>query len=113
MGSNFIDYLTTVVKWRKLIITNFSIICLLTAIFTLIMPKTFTAKTTIFGPQQEGDSFGLSSIVSSLPIGKLGLGGISEETYTFIAIINSRTVLESISQKFHLMELYGLKNMEQ
>ncbi len=52
-------------------------------------------------------------MLSSLPIGKLGLGGlVPEETYRFIAILNSRTVMEAIAKKFNLQELYETKDIE-
>ena len=111
--TNLIDYLSVIVKWRKLIIVNFLIVAIITAIISLIVPKTFTAKTTILPPTETSAGFGLSSLIGSLPLGQLGLSGVSEQTYTFIAILNSRTVMESIAENFNLMELYKEDNMEQ
>ncbi len=43
----------------------------------------------------------------------MGLGGISDEVNTFLAILNSRTVMEAVAQKFNLMERFQTRNMEE
>lgn len=111
--TNIIDYLSVFVKWRKLIIINLIIFTFITAIISLIIPKTFTAKTTILPPSGESEGVGISQLVGSLPLGVLGLGGISGDTNIFMAILNSRTVMEAIAKKFRLMDLYKLENMEE
>jgi len=110
--SNILDYLSVVVKWRKLIFVNFIVVCIITAIISLIVPKTFSANSTILPPANEADVFGLSSLIGNLPLGPLGFGGVSEETYTFMAILHSRTVMEAIAKKFALMQRYDYENME-
>lgn len=109
---NIIDYFSVVVKWRKLIFVNFIVVCSITAIISLIVPKTFSANSTILPPANEADVFGLSSLIGNLPLGPLGFGGVSEETYTFMAILHSRTVMEAIAKKFALMQRYDYENME-
>ena len=42
--SNIIDYFSVVVKWRKLIFVNFIVVCIITAIISLIVPKNFFGK---------------------------------------------------------------------
>ncbi len=111
--TGFVGYLFIMVKWRKFIIINFIIVCLITAIISLIIPKTFTATTTILPPAKESEGFGLSQFISNLPMGGFGMAGISEETYIVLAIINSRTVMEAIVKKFSLIDLYEAKNMEE
>ncbi|MCH7755659.1 hypothetical protein IH970_11130 [candidate division KSB1 bacterium] len=110
--SNIIDYFSVVVKWRKIIFVNFIVVCIITAIISLILPKTFSANSTILPPTNEANAFGLSSLIGNLPLGPLGFGGVSEETYTFMAILHSRTVMEAIAEKFHLMNRYDYENME-
>ena len=112
--ASFIDYLSILVKWRKFIIINFFIIAFITAAISLIMPKTYTAKTTILPPTEESSGLGLSQLMGKLPLGQLGImGGVSEETYVFIAIINSRTIMEAVVEKFGLIKLYEVENMEE
>ncbi|OQX85733.1 hypothetical protein B6D60_07390 [candidate division KSB1 bacterium 4484_87] len=108
-----VDYFTILVKWRKQIIINGFIICLITAIFSLIMPRSYKASTTILPPAEEG-GLGLSSLLNNLPIGGLGLGGmVSDETNVYLAILNSRTVAENIINKFDLIKRYKSENMEE
>lgn len=112
-NSKLIDYLWILVNSRKFIVKNFFIIVILAVVISLIIPKTFTANTTILPPSDEGSALGLSSFLANLPLDKFGLGGgVSDETFTFIAILNSRTVMETIAEKFHLMKLYQGGNME-
>jgi len=112
---NFIDYLSMLIKWRKFIIINFFIVFIIAAGISLTLPKWFTASTTILPPSADGGNLGLSSLLNSFPVGGLGasLGAMSEETNTFIAIINSRTIMSSVIKKFNLANLYKTENMEE
>ena len=110
-----IDYLYILVKSRKLLITSFIIVCVIAAAVSLILPKWYTAETTILPPSEEAGGLGLSSLLSTLPgpgLG-LGLGAISEEMNILIAILNSRIVMEAIAKKFDLMKRYDAENMEE
>jgi len=110
---NIIDYLYVLVKWRKLIIINFLVVCIIAAGISLILPKWYRAETTILPPLKEGAQMGMSSIMRNLSVGGLGLGAVSEETNLFLAILNSRTVMEAVARKFDLMKRYKTKNMEE
>ncbi|NOZ63235.1 MAG: hypothetical protein GXO74_16400 [Calditrichaeota bacterium] len=108
-----VDYFTTLVKWRKQIIINGFVICLITAIISLLMPKTYKASTTILPPAEEG-GLGLSSFINNLPISGLGLGGVvSDETNRYLAILNSRTVAENVIKKFNLIKRFKSENIEE
>ena len=109
-----IDYLYILVKWRKLLIVNFIFVCLVAAIISSVIPKWYTAKTTILPPLGESAGMDLSSLINNLPVGGLGisLSGLSEEGNIFLAILNSRTVMETVAQEFELMKQYKTKNME-
>ncbi len=109
--ANLLDYLAVLVKWRKLIAINFFIVCLIAAAFSLIMPQTYTAHTTILPPKEEG-AMGISSFLRNLPIGGMGIGNVSDEANLFLAILNSRTMMESVVEKFDLVNRYKVKNIE-
>lgn len=91
------------------------IVCVIAAGVSLILPKWYTAQTTILPPSEEGGGLGLSSILSNIPSAGLGLGlgPLSEEMNTFIAILKSRIVMESVAKKFDLMKRYKSENMEE
>lgn len=112
---SIIDYLHVLVKWRKAIFINSFIICFITAAISLIVPKWFTASTTILPPIGESAGFDLSSLVGNLPVGGLGMGFGAEsgETFRFTAILNSRTVMQKVAKEFDLVNKYKAKNMEE
>jgi len=110
-----LDYFYVFVKWRKLIIVNFIVICILTAAVSLVIPRLYRAHTTILPPTGDSENMGLSSFISDLPLSGFGLGSGSatEETNLFMAIVHSRTVMETIAETFDLQMRYKAKNMEE
>ena len=109
---NFIDYIYILVKWRKQIIKTFFIVCIVAAGISLFLPKVHRGVTTIMPPADDTGGLGLSSLISQIPLSGLGLGAMSDETYAFLAILNSRTVMESVVHEFNLVERYHVKNVE-
>jgi len=109
--TGLVDYLYILVKWRKLIIINFFVVCFIAAGVSLILPKWYSGNTTIMPPEEE--KIGVSSLLNKIPLGGLGLGSVSEQTNVFLAIINSRTVMEAVAKKFDLAKRYKTKNMEE
>jgi uncharacterized protein involved in exopolysaccharide biosynthesis len=99
-----IEFLYVLFQWRRWLACIFLCVCLITVGVSLILPKVYTAETTILPPAEEGNLGGVSSLLNKIPIGGLGLGigTLPEEASLFIAIINSRTVMESVAQKFDL-----------
>jgi len=105
-----ISLLTISVKNINLFIVNGLMLCILTAAYSLICPKTYQAKTTIL-PPADNDIFNVGSILNNLPAG-LGIGGVTSGSNIYIAIFNSRTNMESIANKFNLQERFGEETME-
>ena len=92
----FIDYLNLFVRWRKYIIINFLIICVLAAGISLILPKIYRASSTIYPSAQSEGGLGISSLLTNLPISDLSLGGgMSEDANMLLAILDSRSMMES------------------
>lgn len=112
---SLIHYLYVIVKWRKFLLINFFVVCLIAGTLCFIVPKSYVANTTILPPQEKPGGLGLSSILSNLPIGgfAMGLAGLSDEINTFLAILNSRTVMEAVAQKFDLTKRFKTRNMEE
>ena len=109
---NLIEIFSILVKWRKFIAINFFIICFITAILTLIAPKTFTASSTILTPLDSAGQFDLASLMNNLPFGGLGIGQASAQINLYMAILNSRQLIEEIAKKFNLMERYNADDLE-
>ena len=111
-GRNFIDNLYILIKWRKQVIITFLIVCTTAAIISLVMPKVHRGVTTIMPPMSDDGSLGLSSLISQLPLGGLGFGNVSNETYSVLAILNSRNLMESVVEEFNLLDRYNVDNEE-
>ena len=93
----FIDHIYILFKWRKYVIIQFFIVCILAAGLSLILPKVHRAHTTILPPMEESSPLGLSSIISKVPLAGLGLGlgAVSEEAYLFLA--NTYKIVNKLS----------------
>jgi len=111
---SFWDHLTVIVRWRKLILVNFVVVCVLASIVSLLLPKWYKAKATLLPPvDQTSSAFGLASLLSELPVGELGVSGIRSPFDLFKAILESRSVAEEIVKNYDLIERYHAKNMEE
>ncbi|MFQ6115062.1 MAG: GumC family protein [bacterium] len=111
--SNIFDYLHVLVKWRKLIVLNFLAVSLLAAGISLILPKWYTATTTILPPEEQTSGIGLPSMLANLPLGGLGIPGVTTPAAIYVAILESRTVREGVIKNLDLMEIYKSKNIEE
>ncbi|MFQ6093230.1 MAG: Wzz/FepE/Etk N-terminal domain-containing protein, partial [bacterium] len=111
--TNIFDYLHVLVKWRKLIVLNFLAVSLLAAGISLILPKWYTATTTILPPEEQTSGIGLPSMLANLPLGGLGIPGVTTPAAIYVAILESRTVREGVIKNLDLMEIYKSKNIEE
>ncbi|MCF7805433.1 MAG: hypothetical protein K9N46_06150 [Candidatus Marinimicrobia bacterium] len=115
----FIDYLYMLVKHRWLIIINGLIFCLIAAVYSLLMPKTYTAHVTIMPPESQGASSifsSMASATSNLPIpGGLGslIGGSSGEVTSYLTLLKSRNMAVRTIERFNLLERYNSKNIDE
>jgi tyrosine-protein kinase Etk/Wzc len=108
-----IDYVYILVKWRKFILTVCFIVCFIAALISLTLPKVYEASTTILPPTEENQGLKLSGLLSSLSMmGNMVGSGLPEESYMFLAILNSRTMMDTVITKFDLIKKYHAKNIE-
>ena len=112
---SFIDYVYVLVKWRKMIIINFLVVSIIAAGVSLIIPKWYRASSTIMPPAEDTTPLGgLTSLMTKLPVSNLGnIMGMSQEGSRFLAMLNSRTIMEATVKKFNLIERYNTENMEE
>ena len=110
--AGFLYYLYIGVKWRKTLIFYSFAICLLTVGISFIIPKWFNSRAVILPPADDSNTMGFSSIMKNLPFGNIGLGSMSDESMLAIAIVNSRTMMESVIDEFVLIKRYKAKNIE-
>jgi tyrosine-protein kinase Etk/Wzc len=108
------DYASRAAQVKGKIILNFFLICTIAVMISLIVPKTYTASSTILPSSDTSDMMGLSSLLSDLPSSIGGIGGIStlsSEGATMMAILNSRTMSDAVISEFDLMNLYKTPTM--
>ncbi|MFQ5633427.1 MAG: Wzz/FepE/Etk N-terminal domain-containing protein, partial [bacterium] len=103
-----LDYLIAVLNWRKWLIINFIVVSIISAGISLILPKWYLSSTTIMPPQQEMGLLGLSRLANSIPFGSAGLDFLKggDMGYTYLAILQSRTVLDRLIDEYDLMAIY-------
>ncbi|HYK35566.1 GumC family protein [Alloacidobacterium sp.] len=108
--------LCIVMARRKWLIIKITVGCgLIALLISLLLPKNYTATTTVLPPQQNSS---LSSAIMS-QIGSLGsLGalagstmGIKNPNDMYVAMFKSRTVEDAMIQRFGLMTEYRQKYM--
>ncbi len=108
--SPLFDYLYVLAKRRRFIINAVLITGIVVAGITLLLPNWYTATASVLPPKRPGGLLsmlegGFSSLIKNLP----GLGGrlgSSQEAYSYLAILQSRTAMEKVVQKFDLIKVY-------
>jgi tyrosine-protein kinase Etk/Wzc len=108
-----LDLVLVLVRSRKLILKIAVYTVVIGVIVSLLLPIRYTAMTSVLPPQQANSTgsallaqfSGLSS-VASLAGGSLGLKNPNDLQ---IAMLKSRTVEDAMVDRFHLMELFGVK----
>ena len=109
----FMEVMNILMRWKKTILLNVFYISLLMTVISLILPKTFTASAVLMPPSSQSDVSVLNAFSESeLPFGGL-ISQSEEETMRLIAILKSRTVMETVINQYHLIDFYHSKNIEE
>lgn len=106
------DYLYVLVKWRGFIMKTVLAAAIVAVGITLLMPNWYAATASLLPPKRPGGLLsmlegGLGSVLKNLP----GLGGrlgSSQENYSYLAILQSRTAMERVVKKFDLIKVYDI-----
>jgi len=105
-------YMTSILwKKRKTIIKNVVAVTFMSAVISLMLPKTYQSSAVLMPPSSQSNS-GIMSSISNLPLGGL-LSQSNDETLKMIAILKSRTVMENVIQKFNLIDFYQVEDIEE
>ncbi|MCH8020732.1 hypothetical protein IH785_12815 [candidate division KSB1 bacterium] len=104
---NLLDYLDVIFKRRRMIIRNSLLAGLIMLVLSFLLPKTYTATTTLL-PPGEGDQNGLRSLLLNSPISMFDVPGIpASSSDIFVEILKSRTVAEAVLSKKYKSEETG------
>ncbi len=109
---NLLDYLFVLVKWRRLIVIPVLVVVFATAAISFVMPKSWTARTTLLPPEEESDQVGLSALLgTALSSNLTGLVGATPSE-RLVTILGSKRVLGAVVDRFRLLEEYGAPNRD-
>ncbi len=97
---------------QKFLAIVFIVSAVLSIAISLLLPKWYKASARLLPPKPETGLLALSDIQNALPLGGLNLLGGDNEILEFLAILESRTLLNAIVQKFDLKKRYEAKNIE-
>lgn len=106
-----------ILRHKKLIVAVTGGAFVLSIVISLLLPKTFTAKTSILPPNDnslQNLGFGLLSPTPTMGGGS-GIGnllGAGSPADLWVGILKSRTVKDSIIQRFDLQKAYGLDTLD-
>ena len=108
---DIIDLLTALHAGRWLIIGGTLAICVLAGGLSFLLPKEYEATVQILPPQEGKQSFGFSSLLSSLPVPTLRLGERGTPADISLATIRSLTARRRMVEKFGLMQRYEARTL--
>ncbi|MFZ1289656.1 MAG: Wzz/FepE/Etk N-terminal domain-containing protein [Melioribacteraceae bacterium] len=109
-NKTFTDFIIILLKWYKIIFWNVFIITTISLIISFLVPKWYTSTASIIPPKSSGGLLGditnISSTIKDLSKSLGKLGSVSNEAYSFLAILESRTSFEKVIKKFNLRSVY-------
>lgn len=112
---NLIDLLIVVARNKKMILSTTFGVALLAAGLSLLMPNIYTATTRILSPQQNQSvaSGLLNQLGGGALAGLVGGLGIKNPNDLYIAMMNSRNIMEKVARRFDLQNLYEKETMDE
>ncbi len=114
--NRLVKYLTVVLKWRRLIFWNTVVLTVLAVVVSFILPPRYTATAQLLPPSDEGDIFGITSLLgggagSGLSKLKAGLTGSTTSSDLMIGILGSRTVMQHVAERCSIAQYYRIKKL--
>jgi uncharacterized protein involved in exopolysaccharide biosynthesis len=107
-------YLEILLRWKNFIIINTLVLAIITAGISYMLPNWYKSTASILPPKQQdlfGSAVGASSLLKGLAGGKaLGNLGKSSSSYSYLAILKSRTTMVAVIEKFQLRSVYEISN---
>lgn len=102
-------YILLILKHRKIFLAVVFLLTLTSLIVSLILPKWYLAESSFLAPELAPNTLlsmggGLSSVIQSFT-GQRNING-----YSYLAILNSRTIHEKVIKKFNLMKVYNISD---
>jgi tyrosine-protein kinase Etk/Wzc len=111
-SKGLLDYIHLLLKWRWFIIVNFLLVVFITYGITLMLPKWYYSESVVLPPRDKGAGslVGLGNIARMVGLGgPAGLLG-NQEIFSYMSILKSRTLQETVIIEFDLFEAYKMEN---
>ncbi|MGE5498699.1 MAG: GumC family protein, partial [Syntrophothermus sp.] len=117
--AKFSDFLYILYKWKKFLIINLFLVGLITTVIVFLVPNEYKSTATVMIPPES--SMGLGGLTGLLGGGggsKSSLAAVGSKIFgtanttedVLLGILNSRTSLTAVINKFHLMKYYDIKD---
>jgi uncharacterized protein involved in exopolysaccharide biosynthesis len=98
----------TLVEWRKFIVIAALLTTVVVAIVSFVLPKWYTAQTTVFPAEPEAGLSMYSELLQSLQVPLLGpMGSGARPETVYIDMMKSRRIREQLIEEFDLFNVYG------
>ena len=110
--TNLMQIIPLLWKSRFSIIKNILMVSLITILFVFSIPKRYTSSALLMPPTSEsGPAGSIMGALSNLPFGGL-MSQTNDESLSILAILKSRTIFEKVIQRFDLMKIYQVPNVD-
>jgi len=112
--NRLVKYLSVILKWRRLVFWNTLIVTALAVVVSFVLPQRYTATAQLLPPSDEGDIFGITSLLgggagSGLSKLKAGLTGSTTSSDLMIGILGSRTVMQHVAERCSIATYYRIR----
>jgi len=102
-------YILLILRHRKLFFGVVFTLTIISVIVSLLLPKWYLAEASFLAPELAPNTLlgmggGISSVIQSFTGQKKMTG------YSYLAILNSRTINEKVIRKFNLMKVYNISD---
>ena len=112
--ATLIDYLIVIFKWKKAVFAVTSVAVIVTAVVVCLIPPVYVGKTRVLPPETDHSSTALQLMGqgggASLPGAILGKKSMND---LYIGLLQSRTVLDRMVERFGLVKAYGAAYREE
>ena len=110
--TNLMQIIPLLWNCRFSIIKNIFMVSLVTILFVFSIPKRYTSSALLMPPTSEsGPAGSIMGALSNLPFGGL-MSQTNDESLSILAILKSRTIFEKVIQRFDLMKIYQVPNID-
>ena len=110
--AKFSDHVYVLYKWKKLLFINLFLLLVIGTVYSFLITEKFKATSIITVSQSNSNIGGISSLISG-QIGSFGselLGMANPSQDIIFELLNSRSVLTNVIQKFNLINYYQISD---